>query len=126
MVDTVEKKFRLTSLVAFVVYDGLLNRDELIIWARQLGIQKCFIKWHKSPKDHTHLIILLIDKPDYKDAYKKFTFQGVRPNLVDRGKGAKQLSCAKKFTNAVTYLCDGHDNGRYQDTTNYKYDHELL
>lgn len=121
-------KFRLQAKAVEIIYDGHIDGDEVFNMCLQYsqGLYKGFVKWHRGDNsNHTHCGILLLQKPDIKDAYKHFTLNGLRPSRLNNlGKG--KLSGLKKLNTYVTYLCDGHDNGTYEDTWNYKYDHELL
>lgn len=141
-----EKKFRTQAKALEVVYKGHISGTNILSQIRGFtyGLYKGFVKWHTGVTDddegsedsenlegpHTHVGLILREKPDLKDAYNYFTLkvegsEGIRPTLVSPlGKGnAKPL---KKLSNYVAYLCDGHDNGTYDDTWNYKYDHELV
>lgn len=80
-------------------------------------------------KPHTHVALILYDKkPQIPSAEVKsyFTFEGNVPSKVDK-LGAGNTSPLKKMQQYVSYLVDGHDNGRSdKDTFNYKYDFELM
>lgn len=122
-----------------LVYTGHIDGQMIIdsLKDNKYGIYKCFVKQHtgicrgkpdKAP--HTHVGIILREKPSIHWENRKEFFKVGQvghesiPNLVEPlGKG--NTSPLKKLDNYVSYMCDGHDNGRYKDTWNYKYDHEL-
>lgn len=109
------------------------------------GLYKAYVKWHNGttdedeeyPEPHTHVGLILRDKPQFdisKNKHKEyFTIKilgddGIEEQLVPRlvkplGKGNK--SPLKKLKVYCAYLTDGHDNGRFEDVWNYKYDYEL-
>lgn len=124
------KTFRTQGKALEVVFNDHHDGDAILAHYRTLtyGLYKGFVKWHKEGKPHTHVGLILRDKPDISDVYSYFTvnIDGVelKPNLVKRlGKGnGKPLNKLSKY---VSYLTDGHDNGTYKDTWNYKYDHEV-
>lgn len=97
------------------------------------GIYKAFVKWHRKDGDHTHVAVILREKPKLRHPYEYFTLKvgdlgdktELKPSLVKPlGKGNSKP--IKKLSKYVAYLVDGHDNGQYEDTWNYKYDHELI
>lgn len=119
-----------------VVFDGHLNGDEILLHYKKTiryGLYKGFVKWHNGNEDddedvaaHTHVALILREKPkiDYKKLRSFFKVGEVEPKLVNpMGKG--NSSPLTKLGVYVSYLTDGHDNGLYEDTWNYKYDHEL-
>lgn len=106
--------------------------------------------------NHTHLAVILRDKPQFlmdTNQHKNYfgiciesrssrsseanpepvgventlnpTTLTIYPRLVaPLGKGNSRP--IRKLCTYVDYLVDGHDNGHYEQTWNYKYDHELL
>lgn len=113
-----------------VVFNGHLDGDQVLnqIREKQYGLYKAFVKWHKNDKNHTHIGLILREKPRLSNPYDYFSIKvgevGAKPNLVKAlGKGNSKP--IKKLAAYVAYLCDGHDNGTYEDTWNYKYDYEL-
>ena len=129
-------KFKTQAKSIELIFDGHVNAQHILDYIREqtFGLYKGFVKWHigtpDAIKNHTHVAIILREKPNILDAYKYFTIPKVgtlgsfRPHLVSTlGKGnGKPI---KKLNKYVSYLVDGHDNGTYKDTWNYKYDHEL-
>lgn len=117
-----------------IIFNQHIDGDEILTCYKenQYGLYKGFVKWHHgTPEDdhkgpHTHVAIILREKPKicYKKLKEFFKVGEVRPTLVNpMGKG--NTSPLKKLNNYVSYLCDGHDNGHYTDSWNYKYDHEI-
>lgn len=121
---------RIRSRALEVVYRGHLGLEAVLDSLRQAryGVYKAFIKWHEKPEAHTHVGLILRDKPDLAvatGAHKSyFSVGGVQPTLVKPlGKGNRNPT--KKLSTYVSYLTDGHDNGNMKDTASYKYDHEI-
>lgn len=133
------KDQRFRARVIEVVFDCHIRGDLVLKHYRKnlrQGLYKGFVKWHMGDTDddgeehqgaHTHVAIILREKPkfDLKKLKDIFKVGEVRPTLVNPiGKG--NTSPLKKLAQYVGYLVDGHDNGLYTDTWNYKYDHELM
>lgn len=107
--------------------------NNIIIKVKKIfPLTRAFIKYHLGENEdthHSHLVIQLIDKPKIKA--KELTVYFQKNLLIDHvekvnlSKCPNQLGLNKKFSKIVKYLTDGHDNGRYKDTANYKYDIEL-
>ena len=124
------RKFETQARALEVVYKGHIIGERILgaLQKKTYGLYKAFVKWHSNDHAHTHVGLILREKPKLRDAYGYFTVkiadEDVRPTLVaSLGKGhGKPL---KKLAKYVGYLTDGHDNGNYKDTWNYKYDHEL-
>lgn len=136
-----------------VIYPKHIDGKKLLRHLRdqKWGIYKAFVKWHNGDEDdeedyadvtsrpegvasseaHTHVGLILRNKPSNlkieTGAHKKyFEFEGVLPTLVaPLKKPGGNCQPIKKLMTYVSYLCDGHDNGRFKDTWNYKWDHEL-
>lgn len=133
MVGPTKKDNRFQSRAIEVVFDDHLDGQEIINAYLDLGpgLYKCFVKRHNGPDDaprpHTHVGLILRDKP--KIAYPKlknyFKVGDLEPTLVNPlGKG--NTSPLKKLSTYVSYLTDGHDNGHFEETWNYKFDFELV
>lgn len=142
-----------------VVYEGHVDGEIILeqLRKRTYGLYKAFVKWHKEPVNHTHVALILRDKPKLRIAqprdenvvsphkhyfrvynkipvntlpegvppasYVESFVPPIYPHLVTAlGSGNGKLM--KKFTNYIAYLTDGHDNGFFEDTWNYKWDHE--
>lgn len=145
---TNESQNYLEAKAVEVIYRGHVDGDLLLKGLRKnkYGLYKAFVKWHNGSESdeasasvegevsivgpHTHVALIFGRKPRICWAQRKKFFQvgGVTADdeiftVQPLGKG--NLSPKKKFHNYVTYLVDGHDNGLYQDTWNYKFDHEL-
>lgn len=141
MTGTVKKQKvnRLQARGIELIFDGHLNGEVILEQFRKVphGLYKAFVKWHHGkpdtdlPNPHTHVALILRDKPQipWDDRFDYFKVEVLGVQTVPRlcqplGKGnAKPL---KKMATYVSYLVDGHDNGHYEDTWNYKYDHELI
>lgn len=132
---------RFQSQAIEVIYDELVCPECIIKHLKTLnaGLYKCFIKWHKyGPEgEHTHVGLILGKKPKYEYHLLKDVFtvpKHAPPRLVEKlgkisnlnGPPSNKLSNLNKLKVYANYLTDGHDNGRYEDTWNYKYDHELI
>lgn len=130
------QKNKIKAQALEVIFDTHLDGKELLkeLRKKKWGVYKAFVKLHDGdedlPRPHTHLAVILGAKPENltisDNAHKRyFMFQGITPLLVKPlGKG--NTSPLKKLKRYVDYLVDGHDNGTFKDTWNYKYDHELL
>lgn len=111
-----------------LVYDTHVNFNTIIEGLKQkkYGVYKAFAKYHINDKNHTHIAVILREKPKIPFDKLKLHFKvgEVGPDMVQAlGKG--NTSPMKKMKAYVDYLTDGHDNGRFKDTFNYKYDYEL-
>ena len=123
-----------------VVYEGHLIGRQLLesLRKKKYGVYKAFVKWHNGEngdEPHTHLAVILREKPEkltIKDQAHKtyFSFQvgdvgDVKVPTLVKPLGSGNTSPLKKLGVYVSYLVDGHDNGTFKDTWNYKYDYEL-
>lgn len=113
-----------------IVFNGHILYTDILETYRKLkyGLYKMFVKHHKDPKDHTHIGLILREKPKIEYSklltYFKLGEVGLIPTLVQPlGKG--NTNPIKKLVTYVDYLTDGHDNGKFEDSWNYKFDHEL-
>lgn len=139
-IKSVKSDNRLCAQAIEIIFAGHIPGDEILKYYRSqsknFGLYKGFVKWHhgdpteEEEKPHTHVAIVLLEKPqipwDKRLEFFKVSVVGVNhlPSTVQPlGKGNN--STVKKLNRYVTYLVDGHDNGKYKDTWNYKYDHEL-
>lgn len=123
------KDCRFQARAVEIVFDVLIDGDLILETYKKLkqGLYKGFVKHHKIPNGHTHVGIILREKPkyDYKKLKQIFKVGEVEPTLVNPiGKG--NSSPLKKLVKYGRYLTDGHDNGRFEDTWNYKFDLELM
>lgn len=123
-----------------VIFNGHIDY-ELIIKSYQtlkFGLYGLFVKWHNGPDGntfHTHCAVGLRDKPSIPwESRKEFFRVGqVRPELVQPiGNKASSvqtgnnMSLKKKMITYCKYLTNGHDNGTFEDSWNYKFDYELM
>lgn len=120
--------FRFQSKAVEVIFDGHIPGNVLIDTYTKLkfGVYKMFVKWHTDKKPHTHVGLVLREKPKLTvtQLYNYFKVGEVEPkNVAPLGKG--NTAPLKKLIRYCSYLVDGHDNGRFKDTWNYKFDFEL-
>lgn len=113
---------------------GRLKRYEYLselikCYRERFPMYKAFAKYHTENNGHIHLVLYLMNKPKIviNNMLNYFTLGNYR-NLekVNLSKLSKQTSSMKKFVAMVNYITDGHDNGIYKDSANYKYDLELM
>lgn len=134
--DRDRKRFQARAVE--IIYNGHIEAEKIFTMLRALkvGLYAAFVKWHNGITNpltdktavgrHTHVGVVLREKPRWNFDALKSVFQvgEVGPNLVNRlGKGNR--SPLKKLKNYVGYLTDGHDNCRFKDSWNYKFDYEL-
>lgn len=93
-------------------------------------LYKAFAKYHEANGGHIHLVIVLMDKPKIAmNNLTNFFKHGEYGDILEKvnlTKQSRQKSLLSKLRGMVNYLIDGHDNGKYCDTANYRYDPELL
>lgn len=111
-----------------IVFDGHIDGQALLAHYRAtFGLYCGFVKWHTNDGNHTHVALVLLKKPciDMHRVKTFFGFEGILPKLhepLGRGNTAPK----KKMARYVAYLTDGHDNGQFYQTWNWKYDFELM
>lgn len=131
-----KKKYTLQSKIIEIVYDQHIQGDLILkqLQKKKFGLYKGFVKWHFNDKPHTHVAVILRDKPKFnikeKQHKRYFVIEvgevgAVVPHLV-KAIGIGNTSPMKKMATYLDYLTDGHDNGHFVDTWNYKLDYELL
>lgn len=138
-------QFRATAVE--VIFNGHIDAELLLQHFRRskYGLHSGFIKWHngeepesdddeKGPGPHTHCSLHLRETPRLpmknREHYKYFSLGHGPDEPADipycvEALGKGNGSAVKKMHVYVSYLTDGHDNGQYKDSWNYKYDHEL-
>lgn len=132
-----QKQFRAKAVE--VIYPGHVNAERIFSHLRsaKYGLYKAFVKWHNGDKEqppHTHVGLILRDTPRLDmagHAYRKYfdlpevvEVVAISPSEVQAlGKG--NSSPLKKLARYVRYITDGHDNGRWKDSWNYKYDYRI-
>lgn len=114
-----------------IVFDCHIKGDLILDQIRQktYGLYKGFVKWHNIGGPHTHVGVMLREKPKIRNSIKYFTVNvgdlgDISPKL-QKPLGKGNTSPLKKLATYVEYLTDGHDNGHFEDTWNYKFDYEL-
>lgn len=135
----VKQQKRFTAKAVEAIYPGHVDAERIFSHFRSAthGLYKAFVKWHNGDKDtppHTHVGLILHEKPHllmkghehrkYFDLPKVGDVGDISSTQVQAlGKG--NSSTVKKLTRYVRYLTDGHDNGRWKDTWNYKFDYRI-
>lgn len=153
MVDTTPTKKKKPNCcqakVWELIYNGHIDADRIFKHIREAkhGCYKAFVKWHNglNPNEehkgpHTHVALILRDKPKIRNSIKYFTIPPHKPKVGEVGPTlepvvpklqapigrASNKSVLGKMTMYVEYLVDGHDNGTIKDSWGFKYDYELL
>lgn len=126
-----DKRFQARAIE--IVFDEHIDGKLILDTYKQnlkVGLYCGFVKWHNGtedePNEHTHVAIVTREKPkwEFHKLKKIFKVGEVEPHLVNPiGKG--NGSPKKKLTIYCNYMTDGHDNGHFEDTWNYKFDLEL-
>lgn len=127
-----DQRFR--SKVVEIIFEGHVE-FKLIYQAYRIrndGVYALFVKWHNTqnglPHPHTHVGLIVRSKDPSKIEFtqlkKSFQVAGVLPTLVQPISKNNQ-NVKKKLSQYVSYLVNGHDNGKYKDTWNHNYDHEI-
>lgn len=133
-------KNTIQSKILEIIYnehiDGKIILEQLK--NKKYGVYKAFVKWHMNGTNHTHVAVILRDKPKLSittNSHKAYFIIKVGevgdkivkiiPHLV-KPIGIGNTSPMKKMATYLDYLTDGHDNDHFKDTWNYKLDYELL
>lgn len=124
------KDSRFRSKVVEIIFNGHINFDDILsaYSVRNDGVYALFVKWHINGKNHTHIGLIVRSrdpqKIEFQNLKKSFEVAGVEPNLVAPISKNNQ-SVKTKLGRYVSYLTDGHDNGKFKDSWNFKFDWEI-